>query len=513
MPGRCAASRRRRFQRRGQGSALAALLVLLFSVFAPSTAQARRNGLVAGSCEGCHGTGATSPVLTMAAEPEVFEPGDWVTFTLNIEFESVRTGGVFITSAGVGNFETVADGGLSINDSGLVHSAPKAATNGVVSFRFSWQAPSAPGGVDFRVVALAADGDGSSRGDTPGSGAFQWAFGCPAQPFYTDLDRDGYGAQHLGMKLDCEGATAPVGYAESSGDCDENNENINPGATEVCNRKDDDCNGEIDENAPAVELWPDEDGDGFYRFRSGTSQVGCGNLPGYAALGGDCDDANVEVNPGVLETCNGRDDNCDGDVDDQVRPRCGVGWCARFSTSCEPEDCSPGPPIQEACNNFDDDCDGVLDNDACPEGQDCVDAECVPASGASPTGPSPTPSQASSPAPGGSAPVSGGPGAAPSSSNEGSVPEPMTSPGGDGTPAGADPSPQMGPESTPGATAEPPVAPTGDDAAAAAAGCRTASAGRPSRDSLQLVGFGALALAAVLRRRRARSVWLSAWHK
>ena len=37
-----------------------------------------------------------------------------------------------------------------------------------------------------------------------------------------------------------------------------------------------------------VELWPDEDGDGYYADKTGEPLMGCDGLPGYAALGGDC---------------------------------------------------------------------------------------------------------------------------------------------------------------------------------------------------------------------------------
>jgi Putative metal-binding motif len=356
---------------------LRALLALVGTLSHVGPAAARRDGIVTDSCNGCHGTGVETASLALVAEPEAFDPGDPVTFTLSIEDPSIRVGGVFITALGLGTFETLAAEGLGLTSNGLIHTTPKAAVDGAVTFRFVWQAPSTPGGVDFRVVALAANGDGSVRGDVAASGAFQWAFGCTAQTFYVDLDRDGHGAELLGVKLGCEGEPPPVGYASVSGDCNENNETVHPGATEVCNRKDDDCNGEVDENAPAVMLWPDDDGDGYYASRTGTPEVGCANLSGLAALGGDCDDTNPEAHPDATEVCNGRDDDCDGDVDDRVRPLCGVGWCARYSTSCDPEDCEPGAPVAETCNSFDDDCDGVNDNDACPPGTVCLELECV----------------------------------------------------------------------------------------------------------------------------------------
>jgi hypothetical protein len=217
-------------------------------------------------------------------------------------------------------------------------------------------------------------------------GDFQWVFGCTATTFYADLDRDGFGSKVWGTLLGCAGDAPPTGYAATDGDCDENDETVHPGATEVCNMKDDNCNGQIDEGAPPVVMWPDGDGDGYYTYQLGTPKMGCGNLAGYAARGGDCDDRDAEVHPGATEICNLKDDNCDGRIDEGVRPICGVGWCARYSPSCDPADCVPGPPAQEICNSFDDDCDGRLDNGACPTGMVCSGTRCVASGGGGPGG-------------------------------------------------------------------------------------------------------------------------------
>ena len=229
----------------------------------------------------------------------------------------------------------------------------------------------------FDVAAVAGNGNGASSGDSPGFQRFQWVFGCTGRSFYLDLDRDGFGAKALGARLACLGEPAPEGFAAEDGDCDENDEKVHPGATEVCNKKDDDCNGEVDEGAPPVQMWPDADGDGYYAQQSGTPKTGCGNVPLYAALGGDCDDLDAAVHPRAEEACNNRDDNCDGDVDEKARPQCGVGWCARYSSSCDVADCRPGPPDVEKCNAFDDDCDGVIDNDACAAGFVCSSGQCL----------------------------------------------------------------------------------------------------------------------------------------
>ncbi|MES1209146.1 MAG: putative metal-binding motif-containing protein, partial [Pseudomonadota bacterium] len=185
------------------------------------------------------------------------------------------------------------------------------------------------------------------------------------------------GTPHCGYSGAC------TGTAVDKDDDPENGCECVP-STEQCNALDDDCNGQVDENAPPVMLWPDADGDGYYAFQTGTPKVGCGSVAGYAASGGDCNDHDATVHPGATEVCNLKDDNCDGEVDERVRPTCGVGWCARYSTTCNPADCVPGPPATETCNSFDDDCDGELDNGACPAGMICSGTQCVSNGGMGP---------------------------------------------------------------------------------------------------------------------------------
>lgn len=351
---------------------------------APS-AQGHANGIVADACDGCHGSGtSTPPNLSVTAVPAMPNPGDTVTFTLTIQWPSIRVGGTCIMTGGVGTLQALPGEGLAVNAQGLTHTAPKAAVNGAVTFKFAWQAPAKPGAVDVHVAALAGNGNNASTGDSPGTGDFQWVFGCTGTTFYADLDRDGYGSKAWGTRLGCVGDAPPTGYAALDGDCDENDQSVHPGATEICNMKDDNCNGQIDENAPPVMLWPDADGDGYYAFQTGTPKIGCGSVAGYAAQGGDCNDHDPTVHPGATEVCNLKDDNCDGEVDERVRPTCGVGWCARYSPTCNAADCVPGPPAKETCNSFDDDCDGELDNGACPAGMICAGTACVSNGGVGP---------------------------------------------------------------------------------------------------------------------------------
>ena len=382
---------------------IGALAFTLALAWAPSAA-AKAGGIVVASCSGCHGGGAVdSPELTLSADPVAFNPGDAVTLTLAIRWPSIRVGGAFITTGGVGTLQPISGEGLGVSAQGLTHTSPKAAVNGAVTFRFSWRAPATPGGVDFGVAALAGNGNNASSGDSPGTRDFQWVFGCTARTFYLDLDRDGYGSAALGTRLGCPETAAPSGYATMAGDCDENSETVHPGATEICNTKDDNCDGQIDEGAPAVTMWPDNDGDGYYGSETGTPKLGCGKVPGYAANGGDCDDKDPSINPGAAESCNNRDDDCDGEIDELVRPQCGVGWCSRYSPSCDLADCRPGPPAAEKCNHFDDDCDGEDDNAACPAGMSCLGQQCVSVD----AGPEPTQNPTQAPSVAGAAAVTG----------------------------------------------------------------------------------------------------------
>ncbi len=67
--------------------------------------------------------------------------------------------------------------------------------------------------------------------------------------FYTDNDHDGYGT---GTVIQLCASTAPLGYADVNGDCDDNNAAIHPATTDTCNGLDDDCDGLIDEDCVTV---------------------------------------------------------------------------------------------------------------------------------------------------------------------------------------------------------------------------------------------------------------------
>ncbi len=126
--------------------------------------------------------------------------------------------------------------------------------------------------------------------------------------FYRDADSDGYG-NTAATTLAC---TVPSGYVSNSTDCNDTLASVHPGASETCNGVDDNCNGTVDEGVQ-ITYYRDADGDTY--GNASVSTQACAAPSGYVARSGDCDDANVAVNPGATEICNNIDDNCNGLID------------------------------------------------------------------------------------------------------------------------------------------------------------------------------------------------------
>jgi hypothetical protein len=86
-------------------------------------------------------------------------------------------------------------------------------------------------------------------------------------------------------------------------DCDDGNPNVSSDITEVCDAEDldEDCN-------PATIGDRDADGDGFIAWECCNGSL-CGT---------DCDDRLPYIHPHQIEACNGRDDNCNGSVDEEL---------------------------------------------------------------------------------------------------------------------------------------------------------------------------------------------------
>ncbi|MEY5000175.1 MAG: hypothetical protein RLZZ211_211 [Bacteroidota bacterium] len=124
--------------------------------------------------------------------------------------------------------------------------------------------------------------------------------------YYTDADQDGFGDDASATPF-CQ---APVNMIAIGGDCDDTDNTVYPGATEVCDGLDNNCNGQFDEGLTFLNYYFDGDSDGY---GIGNSTVSCTPLAGYATLTGDCDDSDNTVNPGATDTeGNNIDENCDG---------------------------------------------------------------------------------------------------------------------------------------------------------------------------------------------------------
>jgi hypothetical protein len=128
--------------------------------------------------------------------------------------------------------------------------------------------------------------------------------------YYIDSDLDGYGAGTA------TNSCTPIfgNYVTNNLDCNNNNANIRPNASEVCNSIDDNCNILIDEGLQFINYYLDTDGDGF---GAGTALNSCSN-PGssYSTSNTDCNNNNPNISPNAIEICNGIDDNCNTLVDD-----------------------------------------------------------------------------------------------------------------------------------------------------------------------------------------------------
>jgi hypothetical protein len=347
-------------------------LALAASLLATSSAAARRDGIATESCNGCH-LGGQEPAVRLLASPMNPSVGQTVAITLEIDAVNGSVGGFYLKLDGAGTLQAAANSGIqSFDRTSLGHSAPKMASSGVVRFAFDYTAPSTPGGVVFHAYAVSGNGDNTSRGDGVGETQLLLASGCTGQLYTVDYDGDGYGAVEYGQKLDC---SMPEGYAARDGDCQEYAPEIHPGAAELCNEKDEDCDGKLDEGLPIGPQYVDKDGDGY---GAGTESImDCSSPKGYAADSHDCNDNVASTHPKADEVCNFVDDDCDGRTDEGVRPSCGVGWCRRLADSCTGTVCTPGKPRAEECNAFDDDCDDKLDEDVtCPNGAKCIEGTC-----------------------------------------------------------------------------------------------------------------------------------------
>ena len=150
----------------------------------------------------------------------------------------------------------------------------------------------------------------------------------------TDTGGDTGGDTGTSADIDQDGYSTPL-------DCGDHNVATYPGAVELLDSVDNDCDGRVDEGTAGG----DDDGDGW------------------SVLAGDCDDTDPAVNPGAEEVPrNGIADDCTG-VDSAPKHQDNDDDGYLDDEDCDDTDPSTYPGAPDPTDGKDDDCDGLADDD------------------------------------------------------------------------------------------------------------------------------------------------------
>ncbi len=217
--------------------------------------------------------------------------------------------------------------------------------------------------------------------------------------FFQDVDNDGFGD----ARVTTTGCSLPTGYAFQDGDeCDDRNPSVNPAAAEVCNGRDDNCDGNTDPGCDCIAGTERQCGymEGGSYVDEGVCEIG--NQICVTSTWSNC---TGDIGPS-MESCNGLDDDCDAMVDETLDMVCYLdqdddGYASPGATAtrrcpmtersgpvhggCPPNftarapcaalgdptcatdaDCNDlldtrSPGVVEACDGLDQNCDGIAD--------------------------------------------------------------------------------------------------------------------------------------------------------
>ena len=320
-----------------------------------------QTGSSTSGCASCHGSSASAnTTVSFDLSASTVAPGDVVDVTFTVANSRQSEAGLDVSASG----GTLAAGSNNQLRSGeITHSSPQTLSSGTFDFDFTWTAPTAEGTYTLYGAGNAVNADGrASNADnwTTGNTSIVVDDGCEdvdgdgygdtcdedcdeAEPaawtgraeicddidndcngsvdesavdattWYADTDGDGYGDRSVSTRA-CD---APVGSVAVSGDCADTDAARNPGAAEVCDGVDQDCDGVVDDNATDASTWyGDDDGDGY--GDPDAPELACTQPADAVVNAEDCDDGNGAVSPDGVEVCDPADvdEDCDGSADD-----------------------------------------------------------------------------------------------------------------------------------------------------------------------------------------------------